>query len=487
MAKTMTLEDALAYGIKFAEKSGADQSEALSVTSKDLSIDVEKNLPKIVAGIAEGLSFRIVKNNNQGFAFTKTLTAERIENTITTAMQNAKAKGNDPDFKTLPHPIKSKVKPIPFDKNLEDITTDFLADKFTYIIDTINDVKHLHYLQGSIFTSIVEEHLINSNGVDIKGKGGGIGGYAAAITTKGLIPNYSFGIKGGPSLENFTFESMAQEAIDQTLRAAAPKTMNFEKEVPIILEPEASLGMLGGLFNLLSNQLQGNNIDSGSTPYSDQIGNLVATEDFSFVDNGINVDKLGTSRYDGEGVPRETTTLIDKGVLKTYLLDTYYGTKLGLESNGKSSRSGVMGFGSDPVKTPPRISASSLEILPGSSSKDEIIAETKEGFMIRSLMGLHMSDRSSGRFAVTGFGWYIKNGEVKYPVQGINISGMLPDLIKNIDMISSERQSMLLTEAPYIRFANVSTAGKKFDFKTRFGLSIVKVLTTLKVMKHPLF
>ncbi|MHA1356208.1 MAG: metallopeptidase TldD-related protein [Candidatus Heimdallarchaeota archaeon] len=54
--------------------------------------------------------------------------------------------------------------------------------------------------------------------------------------------------------------------------------------------------------------------------------------------------------------------------------------------------------------------------------------------MIRSLMGLHMSDRSSGRFAVTGFGWYIKNGEVKYPVQGINISGMLPDLIKNIDM-----------------------------------------------------
>ncbi len=51
-----------------------------------------------------------------------------------------------------------------------------------------------------------------------------------------------------------------------------------------------------------------------------------------------------------------------------------------------------------------------------------------------------MSDRSSGRFAVTGFGWYIKNGEVKYPVQGINISGMLPELIKNIDMISSERQ-----------------------------------------------
>jgi len=487
MAKTMTLDDALVYGMKFAKKSGADQSEVFSVTSKEISVDVEKDLPKIVTGIAEGLSFRIVKNNNQGFAFTKTLTKERIENTITIAMQNAKAKGKDPDFKTLPQPSKKKLKAFAFDKGLEDITTDFIAEEFKNIIDSINDVKHLHYLQGSIFIGISDEYLMNSNGVDIKTKSGGIGGYAAAITTKGLIPNYSFGIKGGSSLKKFTFESIAQEAIDQTLRAASPKTMNFEKEVPIILEPEASLGLLGGLFNLLSNQLQGDNVASGATPYSDQVGNLVAIEDFSFVDNAINEEKLSTSRYDGEGVPREKTTLIDKGVLKTYLLDSYYGTKLGLESNGKSSRSGVMGFGSDPVKTPPRIAATSLEILPGGFSKDEIIAETKEGFMIRSLMGLHMSDQSSGRFAVTGFGWYVKNGEVKHPVQGINISGMLPDLIKNIDMISSERQSLLLTECPYIRFANVSTTGKKFDFKTRFGLSIIKVLTTLKLMKNPMF
>ncbi|HUT81154.1 MAG TPA: TldD/PmbA family protein [Candidatus Bathyarchaeia archaeon] len=485
MTNVLPLDEALNYGIKFAKKNNVDQIEGYSNNFKEINIGSEKNIPEIVTGISSGVSFRVVSNNNLGFGFTKTLTKERIESTIKIAIQNAKSKGSDPDFKTLPIPSKKPVTEMKYDKNLDSLTADALADGLADIIQTINDVKGLNYLQGQVFMNTQEEHLINSNGIDIVSKTGGIGGYAAAITTKGLIPNYSFGIKGNPELKDFKYEDISQETIMQTKRAASPHTMNFNKEVPIILEPEASFGLLGGLLNLLVTQLLGNNVATGATPYSDQIGNLITTEDFTLIDNGINPQKVTRSSYDSEGVPKEKTLLIDKGILQTYLLDTYYGKKLGLESNGKSTRSAVFGFGGDPIKSYPSINSTSIEVLPGNATKDEMIKETREGFMLRSLMGLHMSDSSSGRFSVTGFGWYIKNGEIKYPAQGISISGMLPELLQNIDMISKESESMLLADCPYIRLAKVPVTSKKFDFKTRFGLAILKIISTL-TGKHPM-
>ncbi|NHJ47132.1 MAG: TldD/PmbA family protein [Asgard group archaeon] len=479
MAKVLTLDKALDHALKFAQKSGAEEVECYSANSKEIGIGIEKNIPNIVTGISTGISFRVVANNNIGFGFTKTLTKDRIESTVKVAIQNAKSKGKDPDFKSLPHPSKKDVNKIDFDESLFDLTSDAIADGIHNIKESINDVKGLNYLQGQIFLNIIEEKLVNSNGIDIHTTAGGIGGFAAAITTKGLIPNYSYGIKGGPVLKDFKYQDIADETILQTQKAAAPKTMNFTKEVPVILDPIASFGLLGGLLSILVNQLQGDKVARGASPYSDQVGNQIATKNFTLIDNGANTSKINRSMYDGEGIPKERTVLIEKGILQTYLLDHYYANKLGLESNGKSSRLGLFGFGGDPVKSYPSISSTTLELEPGDATKDEMIAETKEGFMVRSLMGLHMSDLSSGRFSITGFGWYIKNGEIKYPVQGLDLSGMLPDLLKNIDMISKEREDSLLSIAPYIRFASVPVTAKKFDFKTRMQLAILKIITVL--------
>ncbi|MBD3190866.1 MAG: hypothetical protein GF308_09495 [Candidatus Heimdallarchaeota archaeon] len=486
MAKYLSVDEALTYGIDYALKNGADEVEGFTSRSKEIGISVEKNIPQIETGISKGVSFRVLANNNKGFGFTKTLTKDRIASTIKVAIENAKGKGKDEHFQSLPQPSKKKVAAFDFDKRLENITSDSLAEDFADLISVINDAKKMSYLQGQVFFAISEDHLVNSNGIDIREKSGGIGGFTSALTTKGLIPNYSFKVTGGRTLDNFDLAELAQETIDLTNRVAGPKTINFQKEVPLILEPEASAGILGGLFRLLINQLSGNVVDTGATPYSDQVGNQIASENFTLIDNGINPSKLSSSSYDAEGVPRERTVLIEDGVLKTFLLDTYYGKKLGLESNGKSSRAAGFGFMGDPIKTPPSISSTSIEVAPGDATKDEMIQETREGFMVRSLMGLHMSDFSSGRFSVTGFGWYIKKGEIKYPVQGIDISGKLPDLIKTIDFISKEREEMLLADCPYIRFAKVPVTAKKFDFKTRFGLVIIKILTTLGIMKHPI-
>ena len=96
-----------------------------------------------------------------------------------------------------------------------------------------------------------------------------------------------------------------------------------------------------------------------------------------------------------------------------------------------------------------------------------------------------MSDLSSGRFAVTGSGWYIKKGEIKYPVQDISLSGTIPDLLLKIEMISKERERGLMSEVPYLRVSQLSVAAKKLDFKLRFGVKLLKAMIKLGLTKNP--
>ena len=172
MVNKLSPDDALVYGIKFAEKNGAEQIEGYNSQTREIEISVEKSIPTIKTGLSSGLSFRVIAQSNVGFAFTKTLTKSRIEETIKVALQNAKSKGKDPHFKTLPLPTKKTVQKFQYDPALDSITADSMADQITHLIEAINDVKGMHYLQGQMFLGIQNDHLINSNGIDIAEQGG---------------------------------------------------------------------------------------------------------------------------------------------------------------------------------------------------------------------------------------------------------------------------------------------------------------------------
>ncbi|MCG3218601.1 MAG: TldD/PmbA family protein, partial [Candidatus Heimdallarchaeota archaeon] len=203
------------------------------------------------------------------------------------------------------------------------------------------------------------------------------------------------------------------------------------------------------------------------------------------IDDGLHEDGLFSSNYDHEGVPSITLPLIENGVLKNFLLDNYYASKLETESNGKCTRFGGFG-GFNPIKQSPGIGTFTSVIAPGDASYDEMVQETKEGFSINNIMGVHMSDFASGRFSVTGSGHFIKNGAIKYPVQDIAISGDIPSLIQKIDMIGKEQKIGLGTIVPPLRISSLSINSQKMGMKFKSMLLMLKVLTTLKLMKHPI-
>ncbi len=469
---SIKIEKALETGLKYAKKAGASHCEAYGVNEKAYNLEIEKKEPKHNIGIMHGLAFRVIANDALGFAYTSSFQENDIKHTINLAIQNAKTQKKDPDLKPFPELKETKEK-LSLDKKLYSIKPEEIAEIFEKLhLEKLP--KNIHFLFSFGFLGSGESFLKNSQGLDLHEKDAGYGLGIGYLSSHGY-PVYDIHAEGSRKLGELDPEIIAKTTISKVLESAKPKTMSVAGEYPVIITPEGSYGAFGALFGVLTNLLRGDKASRGDTVYADRIGDQIAPENFTLIDDPLRKDLVTSALYDGEGVPTQRTKLIEKGVLQTYYLDSYYAGKLNMESNGKATRGGL--FSGNPVKGPPRIGSFATIIEPGDSSVEEMISETKEGFMLKSFMGIHMSDMSSGRFAVTGSGWYIKNGEKRYPVQDISLSGTIPDLLKGIDMISKERKKGINNEVPYLRVEKLNVTAKKLDFKVRFGIKILKLLT----------
>ena len=475
----LSITDALRYGQDYAEKQGATETEGFGINYKDIELEIEKGRPQVSNGTNYGVSFRVVHSNNIGFAFSTRLTREAIEKTIDQAIGLAKVRGPDKIEVHLPSVAKA-VTTISNDPSMATLTAEDIGDFYDDLKQPCEESR-FNFLGGQIMYLNAELQIQNSLGVDVQTNAGLIGGGVFMLSTKGLIPSWGFEFEGSRWKDRIDWRSVAERTIETVKRGEAPRTINYSGETTVILEPDALGGMFGGLFSVLSNMLKGDNAFNGESYYADRLGEEIANPLVTLHDNGLHPDGIFSASYDMEGVPSTNLPLIEKGVLKNYLLDTHYARKMDAESNGKSTRSW---FG-NPIKSAPSIGTTNLELYPGDSSYEEMVAETREGFSITSVMGVHMSDFASGRFSVTGNGHYIKNGEIKYPVQDISVSGTIPQLLKGIDMVGREQKHGFGSFMPHIRVQSLTIAAQKMPLSMRSLLFLLKVLTTLRIKKNP--
>ncbi|MHA1728512.1 MAG: metallopeptidase TldD-related protein [Promethearchaeota archaeon] len=185
-----------------------------------------------------------------------------------------------------------------------------------------------------------------------------------------------------------------------------------------------------------------------------KIEDKVATEDFSMIDDGLLEGGLGTSAWDGEGNPKQTTTIIKNGIMKNYLYDQKYSSLLKTKSTGNGKRNleqgGSIGTG-----------VNNLIINPGSQSKNEMIEDITDGIYIDGFSWLN-PDPITGTFgAEIRTAYLIKNGEIGQPIKGGNLSGNVFEMVKNITGISREREYAKGNSlVPWMKFKNLMLSGK---------------------------
>ena len=236
---------------------------------------------------------------------------------------------------------------------------------------------------------------------------------------------------------------IGRRAGEKAVKRLNPRKVNSQA-VPVVYDPRVS----GGLVGHLAGAISGSAIARGTSFLKKAMGQRIFPESISIVDDPHMKRGLRSKPFDGEGVANKRMTLVEDGVLTTWLLDTATARQLGLESTGHAAR----GTGG-----PPSPSTTNLYMEAGCLTVKELIADIRVGLYITELIGMGVNG-VTGDYSRGASGFWIENGEIAYPVSEITVAGNLKDMFLNLTP-ADDLEFRYGTNAPTIRVEGMTIAG----------------------------
>jgi len=252
-------------------------------------------------------------------------------------------------------------------------------------------------------------------------------------------------------------EEIGRIAAQRALRRLGARRAATQR-CPVVFAPEVARSLMG---NLLS-AADGDAIYRHASMFSGKLGEQVAGENITMVDDGtmvfdhtlpdgsaLRVGGFGTAPFDGDGLPTRRTVIVERGVLKHLMLNTYTARKLGMESTAKASR-GLAGA--------PGIGGGNYFLEPGTLTPEQIIADVPNGLYVLQTMGQGVN-LVTGDYSVGASGLWIEHGELAYPVEEITIAGNLKEMFRNVVAIGDDLVFRGSGAVPTVRIEGMTIAG----------------------------
>jgi PmbA protein len=298
--------------------------------------------------------------------------------------------------------------------------------------DLVNAAKQLAENTRSAGENIMAQ---SECGVDWGGFaiGNSRGVQRASASATNYCQAYAMAIKGEERRSAYTYDvtrerlfdikGIGEQATKEAVSLLGAKKLDITAEMPTLWIPKAAASYV---LASLAQSANGRAVVEGISPISERIGDKIATSRFTVLDDGQNPASLGTQAVDHEGHPQGKTPIIQKGQLKHFLFDSYYGRAFKADPTGNCSRGGGPFGATLPFESSPGISSTSLEVVPGSKSEKELIASIDgKGVMIVDMpAGIFHSHVATGEFsAVAASVFLIENGEKRGAIQPVSVSG----------------------------------------------------------------
>ena len=387
-------------------------SETIEVESKNDILSFAKQ------EIEKGVGIRIIKDNKIGFAYTTDL--DKIYETAQKALDNAKLNKLDENYEFAHVEKVTDVKGT-YDARYDDLSLDECCKFLENIIERTKD-NDCNVTSAGFSASKGEELIINSNGVSIYDKGTGFsGGLSVYIEKDGqYAASYDYNSSRHLDLE---YEKLTDDACKLVHDSLNPKTIET-KNCDVILDYYAASGLLSTFIQGFNSE----NVLRGRSILHDKINTEITDSNLTIIDNPLLENAMGTSKCDGEGTASKKTTLVEDGVLKSFLYDIYTANKSGCESTSNGYRASYL--------TTPDVSPSNLELkFKNSIELDEI----DSGIITTNVLGAHTANPISGDFSVElSNAFTVENGEITDGVKKAMISGNIYELMKKCESIESE-------------------------------------------------
>ena len=418
---------ALADGLVARARPG-EQVEAYCARSRTTTVRAYGGeVESLTEATSAGMGIRVVKDGRQGFAYAGTLDAGVLEETLADARDNAEFGAVDeanglaePDgveaaALDLYRPGQAEVAPT------TKVDLALALEKAVQSGDTrIRSVPNATYSDG-----MGEAALVSTTGLRAWDRSTSCYLSVEALAGEGDDVQTGYGVGVGREVADLDPEAVAAEAIERATRLLGARQPS-SRRLTVVLEPSVTAAFLG----IISSTLNGEAVLKGRSLFADRVGQVVGAGGLTLVDDATDPRSPGATRYDGEGLACRPTVLIEGGVLRGFLHDTWSARKAGVSSTA----SAVRGYSSTPS-----VGAHALAVQPGTLSPEAVLAQVGDGFLVQSVAGLHSGVNAvSGDFSVGAAGLMIRDGVPAEPVREATIASTLQRMLLDVVAVGND-------------------------------------------------
>ena len=437
--------------VRRALAAGASDAECTVAEGEEFSANVRmRQLESLKEAGSRGAGVRVLIGQNTGSSSTSDLSREGIEQLVRSAIELAGVTNHDPHA-GLPQP--EEMGAIPGD--LKTYSPDVAGLETELKIESAQRAEaaaldtdpRISNSEGASFDTHLGRHIfVNSRGF--------AGEYRTSYCSLHTVPV----AREGDSMERDYWDSLARgfaglDSPEKVGRIAAGRALRRlhavkveTQKVPVVFEPRVARSLLGNIFEAV----HGMSVYRHQSFLAGRLGEKVASEQVTVIDDGTIPGLFGTSPFDDEGVPSRRTVVIEKGVLKSYLLNCYAARKLGLKTTGNASR-GLTGNAG--------IGHGNFFLEKGGDTPERILAGIANGFYVTEIQGFGVNI-VTGDYSQGAAGLWIRNGELAFPVSEVTIAGNLKDMLLGLEAVGCDLEFRGSVAAPTVKIGEMTVGGK---------------------------
>jgi PmbA protein len=447
----MITKDLLSEIVKSAIKRGATDAEAVGIETTEFHVEVRLGeVEKLQEAASRGVGLRVLYQNRQASCSTSDIGPQAIEELVTNAVEMARLTSVD-EAAALParEELASEIVELELrDNAIAELPTERKIEMARAAEDAARSFdSRITNSEGSACTTTAgKTTLVTSAGFAGEYQGTICGLMVAPIAKEGdQMQVAGWGDRQRHLAALDSPAEIGREAARRALRKLGARKVATQ-EVPIVFEAEAAEELLSDFFEAID----GDSIFRRASFLVGQLGEMIASPALTVIDDGQMRGAVGSRPFDGEGLQTRRTVVVENGVLKSYLLNTYTARKLGLRSTANAAR-GLTGA--------PAVGFSNFFIAPGVYSPIEITASVKNGFYVTEMIGFGFNP-VTGDYSRGAAGWWIEDGQLAFPVEEVTIAGNFREMLRGIEMIGDDLRFRGRIAAPTIRIDRMVVSGE---------------------------
>ncbi len=438
--------------VRKAMKGGATAAEVVLREGSEFSTTVRfGEVETLKESGARSIGVRVFFGKRSASTWSSDLSPAGVDGMVKGALNLARITSEDP-FSGIPEPDTLGTIPTNLDLYYEDVYSLSTADRIDYARRAENaaltaDPRIKNSDGGSFDAATGIKVLANSHGF--------IGDYRRSYCSVSAVPIAQ--IEGSSMQRDYWYsvartltkleepEHVGRIAAQRTLRRLGARKVKTQR-VPVVFDPLVAGALLGHVFEAVN----GDSVYRGASFLAGKLGEKIAGANVTIVDDGTMVGGFGSSPFDAEGVPTRRTVVIDKGVLNSYLLNTYTARKLKMQTTGNASRA---------LAGTPGIGAGNFFMEKGANEPKKILAGIQEGLYVTEFLGFGVN-LVTGDFSRGASGVWIQNGELTFPVEEVTVAGNLRDMLNSISEIGDDLEFRGSVACPTLRIDGMTVAGE---------------------------